>query len=308
MKKILLLLVFGFGLMAMGIAQDEPEAEKKEAPKRKYARATFNATKIINMQSTEIVSKGNLQFLISHHFSNLWNKDADGGENFAQLLGLNSGVANTYLSFDYSINDWANIGWAAAGRSRFEGFAKFRILRQQTGLKNVPVSVTWYSMAHVNAAKNADITFGWNKWAYMHQLLIARKFSDKFSLQFNPALIHFNVVPYGINNSNLVYSLGLSGKYKMSAKKNLTFEYNRQLNMHENLIDKNGNIVNYSPDLLSVGLELNTGGHLFQFYVGSTTAASPIDQLARNTSWIKDGHFAFGFTINRTMSLKKEKE
>ena len=73
MKKILLLLVFGFGLMAMGIAQDEPEAETKEAPKRKYARATFNATKIINMQSTEIVSKGNLQFLISHHFCNLWN-------------------------------------------------------------------------------------------------------------------------------------------------------------------------------------------------------------------------------------------
>lgn len=306
MKKILMILVAGFGLLAVCTAQDEPQA--KETPKRKYARATFNATKIINMQSTEIVGKGNLQFLISHHFSNLWNKDADGGENFAQLLGINSGVAKTYMSFDYSFTDYANAGLAAAGSSKFEGFAKFRLLRQQTGLKKIPVSLTWYSMAHVNAAKDAGVQLGWNKWSFLHQLLIARKFSDKFSLQLIPSLIHFNVVPYGINNSNLVYSMGLAGKYKMSPKWNLTFEYARQFNMHENLIDKSGTIVNYSPDLLSAGLEYNSGGHLFQFYIGSTGDASNIDQLARNNSWIKDGQFAFGFTINRTMSLKKEKE
>lgn len=306
MKKILLLLIIGSGLYHSGYAQDEPAT--KEATKRKYTRTTFNATKVINMQSTEIVSKGNLQILISHHFSVLWNKDADAGQNFAQMLGLNSGVAKTYLSFDYSLTDYANVGLAAAGSSKFEGFAKFRLLRQQTGLKNIPVSISWYSMAHVNASKDASVQLGWNKWSFLHQLLIARKFSDKFSLQLMPSLVHFNVVPYGINNSNMVYSIGLAGKYKMSAKKNLTFEYARQFNMHENLIDKNGTIINYSPNLLSVGLELNTGGHLFQFYIGSTTDASNIDQLARNNSWIKDGHFALGFTINRTMSLKKEKE
>jgi Membrane bound beta barrel domain (DUF5777) len=138
-------------------------------------------------------------------------------------------------------------------------------------------------------------------------LLIARKFNDKFSLQFTPAWIHFNVVPYGINNSNDVFSLGFGGKYKTTSKLNLTLEYARQLNMYENIISKNGNILNYSPDLLSAGVEISTGTHLFQFYISNTTESSAIYQLARNTSKMSDGNFAFGFTINRNMNVKKDK-
>lgn len=304
MKKILAALILSFGLFAQAVAQDGADSAKKEAPARKFTRATFNSTKIINMQSVEIVSKGSLQFLISHHFSYLWNKDA-GSQNVAQFFGLNSGVAHTYMSFDYSPLKFMNVGVALAGSSQYEGFLKFRILRQQTGLKNIPVSVAWYSMMHINTAKDPDVEFTANKWAFMNQLLIARKFSNKFSLQLMPTWIHFNVVPYGINNSNEVFSLGIAGKYKATSKLNITLEYARQLNMYENLISKNGAIVNYHPDLLSAGIEINTGNHLFQFYVGSTTDGSAIDQLARNNSRIKDGNFAFGFTINRTMSIKK---
>lgn len=305
MKKILILLLAGTCAWSVSNAQEETEPEAKKTPKPKYTRATFNSTRIINMQSVEAVSEGNLQFLISHHFSYLWNKDAGGGENFAQMLGLNSGVAHTYLSFDYSPKRWLNVGLAAAGSSRFEGFAKIRLLRQQTGVRNIPVSVAFYSMVNVNAAKNPDISLVWNKYAYLNQLLIARKFSDKLSLQLMPTWIHFNIVPYGINNSNEVFSLGIGGKYKLNSKHNITFEYARQMNMYQNLITKNGSIISYRPDLASLGWEINTGGHLFQFYIGSTTDGSNIDQLARNNSNIKDGNFAFGFTINRSLSLKK---
>ena len=307
MKKIFSLFVFSLAFMAPILAQDATVAEKPEAPKQKFARATFNSTKLINFQTTEIVSPGSLQFMISHHFSNIWNKDG-GSQNIAQLFGLNSGVAHTYLSFDYSPTTYLNLGVAAAGSSKYEGWAKARFLRQQTGLKNIPVSVTWYSMVNVNTAKDPDNGFTGNKFSFMNQLLIARKMSDKLSLQLSPTWIHFNVVPYGINNSNEVFSLGFSGKYKVKSKMNVTFEYSRQFNMYENLITKNGAILNYNPDLLSAGIEINTGGHLFQFYIGSTTDASNIDQLARNNSSIKDGHFAMGFTINRSMNLKKDKE
>ncbi|MBL0131348.1 MAG: hypothetical protein IPP43_09715 [Chitinophagaceae bacterium] len=68
---------------------------------------------------------------------------------------------------------------------------------------------------------------------------------------------------------------------------------------------QNGFNYNYGPNMLSAGIEINTGGHLFQFYIGSTTDEPNIDQLARNNSWIKDGQFALGFTINRSLSLKK---
>ncbi|HMT73056.1 MAG TPA: DUF5777 family beta-barrel protein [Chitinophagaceae bacterium] len=304
MKKIIILLVLGLSAWTVSVAQDETPAN--EAPKQKFTRATFNSTKLINNQTTEIVSKGNLQFLISHHFSPLWIEDASRQDNWAQLFGLNSGLAYTYLSFDYSPTDYANVGLAAAGKKRYEGWAKFKLLRQQTGKKNVPVTLGTYSLFSVNAGKDASVQLGWNKWSFMHQLLIARKFNDKFSLQLAPTLVYFNEVPYGINNSNFVGSLTLGGKYKLTSNKNLTFEYSRQLNMYKNLIDKNGTIIDYKPDLFSVGMEFNTGGHLFQFYIGNTTYSSQIDQLARNTSTLDFHNLALGFTINRSLSLKKD--
>jgi hypothetical protein len=299
MKKIFLITISCLGMISYVAAQDAPATEKQDAPKPKFTKATFNATKIINMQSVEMGTKGTMQFIVSHHFSYLWNKDA-GSQNLAQFFGINSGVARTYLSFDYSPQSWLNLGVALAGSSKYEGWAKFKLLRQQTGVKNVPVSVVLYSMMNVNTATNADVTFAGNKFSFMNQLLIARKLSDKFSLQLMPTWIHFNIVPYGINNSHEVFSLGMAAKYKATSTLNVTLEYARQLNMYKNLVTKNGSILNYQPDLLSAGIEINTGGHLFQFYVGSTVDASNIDQLARNSSKLKDGNLAFGFTINRS--------
>jgi hypothetical protein len=299
MKKSFALLLFCFGFLFNGIAQDST-ATTKEATTAKYTRATFNSSRVINMQSTEIVSKGALEFMISHHFSNLWTKGA-GSQNVAQLFGLNSGVAHTYLSFAYSPLSWLNVGLAAAGSLKYEGWAKFRILRQQTGLRNIPVSVSLFSMADVNTATDPDIEFGGNRWAFANELLIARKF-NKLSVELVPTWIHFNIVPYGINNSNEVFGLGMGAKYKLKSKLNLTFEYSHQLNMYKNIISKSGTILNYQPDLVSGGIEINTGGHLFQFYVGTTTDGSIIDQMARNNN---GGRLAFGFTINRSLALKK---
>ena len=246
--------------------------------------------------------------MVSHHFSYIWIKDQSTEDNLAQFLGINSGSAQTYLSFDYSFNDYANFGLALAGQMRYEGWAKFRLVRQQTGPKNIPVSATWYSMANVDFALDKGSGSAWDKWSYLHQLLIARKMSDKISLQLVPTLIYLNKVPYGINNSNFVYSIGIAGKWKARPKTNITLEYTRQLNMYENIINESGQIINYNPDLLSLGIEVNTGGHLFQFYVGNTLHSSNIDHLARNTGYLKDGNLSFGFTINRSMDLRKDKE
>ena len=308
MKKNLLLLVTGLSCWLVTMSQEDSLPVEQNVPTPKYARATFNATKIINLQSTEIVPKNILQFMVSHHFSYLWIKDQDAEDNLAQFFGINSGAAQTYVSFDYSVTNYANLGFALAGQSRYEGWAKFRLVRQQTGPKNIPVTATWYSMANVDFAQDKGTGSSWDKWSYLHQLLIARKMSDKISLQLVPSLIYLNKVPYGINNSNFVYSIGLAGKWKARPKTNITLEYTRQLNMYENIINESGQIINYNPDLLSLGIEVNTGGHLFQFYVGNTFHSSNIDQLAKNSGYLKDGNLAFGFTINRSMDLKKEKE
>jgi hypothetical protein len=301
MKKIFFM-VMGLGLSISVIAQDSTATEPV-VKKAKFAKATFKSTRLINRQTTEMMSKGNMQFMIAHHFGNIWNKDA-GSQNLAQMFGLNSGIAHTYLSLDYSPTNWGNFGLAAAGSSKFEGWVKIKLLRQQTGLKNIPVTLAWCSMAAVDASKSVDkLTTVWNKYSFVHQLLIARKFSDKVSLQLTPTLVHFNLVPYGINNSNNIFSLGIGGRYKLSSKKALNFEYSRQFNMYENLLDKNGNIIQYNPDMLALGIEFNTGGHVFEFFIGNTSASSIIDQIARNTSSIKDGQFALGFHLNRAFTI-----
>ena len=306
MKKIISLLVFGSAFFLSSFGQDSLDNTPVSKPKKKV-KSTFNSSHIINMHSVEIVPKGNLQFMIAHHFGVIWNKEQDAGQNLAQVFGFNSGIAHTYLSFDYSPTNFANVGVALTGNSMFEGFVKFKILKQ-AGKQNSPVSIGWISLANVDAQSSSVDTIeqnklGWNKFTYMHQLFIARKFSKTFSLQIMPTYIHYNIVPYGMEKSNDIFSLGMGAKYQLSTNKALTIEYSHQFNMYENVITKTGNIVNYEPDLLALGFEFNTGGYVFQFFVGNTTAATNIEQLTRNTNFIKDGKFALGFRMNRSFFL-----
>ena len=100
--------------------------------------------------------------------------------------------------------------------------------------------------------------------------------------------------------------MGIGGRYALTDKKSLTFEYSRQLNMYDHVIDKTGNINTYEPNLLALGMEFFTGGHVFQFYIGNTTNATNIAQLSRNTNKFRLGQFALGFHINRSFFLGKE--
>jgi hypothetical protein len=305
MKKIFTLTIICLGLLSQSMAQtDSTLVVIKEKPKTKITKNVFSTTKIINNQSTEMGGKGFLQFMISHHFSNIYNKGAE-SQMGAQLLGLNSGVAYTYLSFDYSPLRWLNLGAAASGSSKYEGFSKIKFIRQQTGAKNIPISVALFSLFNVNTAPDKTITFAGDRFNYMNQILISRKFNDKISLQLSPTIVHFNKVPYGFNNDNEVYSIGLGGKYKLTDVLSLNFEYSRQLNMYENVLTSNGAILNYEPNLVSVGIEVNSGGHQFHFYIGNTTFSSCIDQLSRNSNKLSGEGMAIGFTINRSMFIGK---
>lgn len=309
MKKIFFVLVFGCGLLTTAVAQDTPQTKEepqKVVKKAKFVKNTFRSTRIINMQSVEMGAKNYMQFMISHHFSNIWNQGG-GAENFAQLLGLNSGVAHTYLAFDYSPLNQLNLGVAATGNASFEGWAKIKLFKQQTGKKNIPVTVVWHSLFNVDASNRApDANLVWNRFSFLHQILIARKFNTKFSLQLSPTMVHYNVIPYGIHNSNNIFSMGIEGRYTLTDKKSVTFEYSRQFNMYDHVIDKTGNINKYEPNLLALGMEFFTGGHVFQFYIGNTTNASNIAQLSRNTNGIQLGQWCLGFSLNRSFFLGKE--
>lgn len=290
-------------------AQDDLLADlvKEDSAKVKenITIATFKSTRVINMHSVEMTGVGNLQFMIIHHFGAIWDKQ-EGVSNLARLFGLNASFASTYMSFDYTPVRWMNLGIAWAGASTMEGTAKFKILRQQTGSRNYPVSVAWVSTANFNASKKLETPndFYWNRFSYLNQLLIARKFSDKFSLQLTPAMIHRNVIAYGNMDNHTVFSLGLGGRVKLTDKTAITFEYNRQLNGYNNVIDKTGAVVSYSPNLISLGYDWDTGGHIFQFFFTNSSFASNLPQLTTNPVRDNLGQWSLGFNLNRSYSIR----
>jgi hypothetical protein len=309
MKKVCLYFFVATSFLIKASAQDDllNDLVKDDAAKVKQnlTTATFKSTRVINLQSVEMTGKGNLEFMISHRFGQIW-KDGKGWTNVAQLFGLNSGYANTYMSFDYSYTNWLNIGFAATGNARFESWAKFKLLNQQTGLKNIPVTVCWFALASFDGSDGpSPDDYAWNRFSYLNQLLIARKFSEKFSLQLTPSFIHYNIVPYGINNTNNIFSIALGGRYKLTHKTAISFEYSRQLNGYKNLLDESASAVNYNPDLISIGYDWDTGGHIFQFFLTSSSAATNITQLSANTNDIRLGNFSLGFNLNRSYGIKK---
>ena len=309
MKKTLLYLIVACCFFVKANAQDDllGDLVKDDAAKVKQniTIATFKSTRIINLQSVEMTGKGNLEFMISHRFGNIW-KDGKGWTNVSQLFGLNAGAANTYMSFDYSFTDYLNLGFAATGNARYETWAKVRLLRQQTGQKNVPVTLTWFSLMNFDGSDGpSPDDFAGNRFSFLHQILVARKINDKFSLQLTPSFIHYNIVPYGINNTNNIFSLALGGRYKLTNKTAISFEYSRQLNGYKKLLDESASSVNYVPDLFSLGYDWDTGGHIFQFFFTSSSSATNISQLSTNTNELRLGNFSLGFNLNRSYGIKK---
>jgi len=311
MKKLLILLVAGISLSQLAVAQDDllGELEKEDSAivKENITAATFKSTRVINMHSVEMTGLHNMQFMIIHHFGALWDNNENFGGNMGRLFGMNSGIANTYMSFDYTPAKWLNLGLAFAGNGALEGTAKFKLMRQQTGQKNYPVSIAWVSTMNYNTSKKvtAPNDFEPNKFTFMNQLLIARKISEKFSLQLNPSWVHYNVVPYGYNHSNEVFSIGAGGRFKITNKEAITFEYSRQLNMYKDITDKTGEVITYAPDLISLGFDWDTGGHVFQFFFSNSYHASNIYQLSANTKKDNFGQWCMGFNLNRSYSMKK---
>lgn len=309
MKKILLYTALIFCFVVKASAQDDllGDLVKEDASKVKQniTTATFKSTRIINLQSVEVTGKGNLEFMISHRFGSIW-KDGKGWSNVAQLFGLNAGSANTYLSFDYSFTNWLNLGFAATGNARYETWAKFTLLKQQTGLKDIPVSVSYFALANFDGSEGPSVNdVAWNRFSFLHQLLIARKFNENFSLQLTPSFIHYNVVPYGYNNTNNIFNIAIGGRYKLTHKTAISFEYSRQLNGYKDQLDESASAVNYTPDLLSLGYDWDTGGHIFQFFFTSSSAATNIAQLSTNTNELRVGNFSLGFNLNRSYGIKK---
>lgn len=287
--KKLILLVLLITLGGKLLAQDLMDMLKDETPQTNYAYATFKTTRIVLGQSIENPAAGTLQFLIEHNFGSL----NQGAYNW---WGLDASTIR--LGLEYGINDWLSVG---VGRSSYEktfdGSTKIKILRQSTGAKNMPLSMSFYGGTMLNSLHWTDETrtnYFTSRLSYVAQLLIARKFSNALSLQLTPTYIHKNLVPLR-TDQNDVFSVGLGGRLKLTQRTTVNAEYFYLLP---------GSAADNFQNCLSLGLDVETGGHVFQFRL---TNAQPMFERAfitETTSKWLDGGIYFGFTINRVFTVK----
>jgi hypothetical protein len=284
--------VFVIGLILPGYGQSLEDLLSKESePETNFATATFKATRIINGHSIERMEQRQLEFRISHRFGEV----SRGSYN---LYGLD--MSTIHFSLEYGITDWFEIG---AGRSSFEktvdGFAKFSILRQSSGAKKMPIHLSYVVSAEVNGLKWSDPTvtnYFSSRVSFVHQLLIARKFSDSFSMEINPTFVHRNLVKEAIDPNDL-YALGVGARYKITKRTSLNAEYYYVYRRNAKYLDTKY----YNP--LSVGIDIETGGHVFQIMLTNCGAMREAGFIGKTTGNWLDKDFRLGFNISRTFSL-----
>ncbi|MGB0177055.1 MAG: DUF5777 family beta-barrel protein, partial [Owenweeksia sp.] len=233
--------------------------EEEQGPTTEYAFATFKGTKVVNLQSPELPGKGVLQYTILHRFG------AFNDDYFYNFLGLDN--AQVRLTLDYSFTNWLNVGIGHSAVNKvYEGFVKYRLARQSKGARNFPFTITGFSGLYYSALRLPE-ALPYNesdRLSYVHELVVARKFSQKFSAEVVPTVTHFNLVD-SADFSNDVFSVGLAARYKITNMHSVNIEYVYQLNPNSFVDPENNQMTNY-PNALSIGVDIETGGHVFQLF------------------------------------------
>jgi len=292
MKKItFLLFLFPIVLFSQDDLLDELE---NDAVIDQTVTAAFKGLKVVNFESTKLASKKDLYFVVSHRFGTVKN-------GFDDLFGLDNAV--TQLKFIYGVNDWLNIGAARSSLLKKYGVhAKYRVLRQVDG--GFPFNIVGYNLVTVNTALDKNLLpkleFS-DRLTYTTQAIISRKVSEKLSLLAAPTFIHENLATRStqreengetsvFDEENNQFAVGVGGRFKLTTRWSINADYGIHLNRNSNSSFRNP---------LSIGVDLETGGHVFQMHFTNAQAMFEEGYIIQGQGDWGDGDFFFGFNLSR---------
>ena len=250
------------------------------------AIAAFKGIKIVNFESTKLLSRNEFYFVVSHRFGSISN-------GFDDFFGLD--FANTRLQFIYGISDGLNIGTSRNSFNKtYDLSLKYRFLQQGS---DMPVTLAGYSQTAVNteldeALIGIPIDFS-DRLSFTQQLLISRKFNEKLSLQLMPTVFYEGFVDYAPQD-NAQYALGIGGRYKLGPRWSLNVDYGWHLNRAEGSPFKNP---------LSIGVDIETGGHVFQLHFTNAQPTFESGFLGNAVGDWGEGIIYFGFNLVRVFNF-----
>lgn len=270
--------------------------------------ATFKTTRIINSQSPETIHKRELDFKVDHRFGDIAGTNG-GARNF---FGLDNST-DIKIGFEYGVTDDLNVGIARAkGATQvaqlYEANLKYRMLRQTVDGK-IPISVAGYASVTIPGVQ-ADRQNDGEATSYRQfvdrlnivgQLIVARKFGPLLSLALHPTYIRRNTTA-DYDGQHDLFAIGIGGRLKVSRRMALVMDYFlpfRSTASEERYADAITAL--YNP--LGIGLEIETGGHVFNLNFTNATAIQEMQYIPETTSSWTKGQFRWGFTISRRFSL-----
>ena len=248
-----------------------------------YASAVFKGLKVINFESTKLVAKKGFNFIVSHRFGTVKN-------GFQNLFGLDEAV--THLNFVYGLSDNINISASRSSNQKiYEVATKFRLVNQQAG--KIPLTVVGYTSVLANTSLDTDnltkLEFK-HRLSYVAQLLVSRKMNNNLSLILSPTFFHDNYLTDDFQE-NSQYGIGFGGRYKLGKRWSLNMEYGVHLNRSENSLYKNP---------FSIGVDLETGGHVFQLLFTNSQSMNTNGVFGTSTGEWGESNVYFGFNLARS--------
>ena len=289
MKKIFLLLIIPF----CSFAQEDLLNEIDTTTTNVSVESAFKSLKIINIESTKLAAKGDFYFVVAHRFGFV-------DKGFDDFFGLDN--ANTQIKFLYGITDWLTVHGARSGfQETYDMGVKYRLFSQKES--GFPVTIVGFNSLAVNTELKEEVYPNLkfeNRLRYVSQVLVSRKFSEKLSLQLAPTVFHENTLMDILDNTNQVifpnpqentqFALGLGGRYKLTNRWSVNIDYAAHLNRTKESIYRNP---------LSIGFDLETGGHVFQMHFSNSNAMHESGFLGQTVGRWEKGNIAFGFNLVR---------
>jgi len=264
-----------------------------DAPRKEYVYNTFKSTRVIMAHSVEMLGPQVLDFRILHRFGRV-----NGGAY--EFFGLD-GPATVRLGLDYGITDDLTVGIGRSSFNKeFDGFVKYRLLQQANGRKASPVSLVGVAGITATTLKWSDPTrenYFSSRLAYYGQLIAGRKFSERFSLQLMPSLVHRNLVPTNKDPQDLV-AAGVGARIKLSKRISFNADFHY-------VVNPNDAAPYHNP--LSLGFDIETGGHVFQLHFTNSKGMNERAFLTATEYDWGEGDIFFGFNISRAFQLGKKK-
>ncbi len=279
-------LFFVFILPLLSFSQDPLLDEIDKTDSLQLANAAYNGLKIVNFESTKLVNRREFYFLISHRFGSIKN-------GFDDFFGLD--FANTRLQFIYGISDNFNVSISRHSFNKtYETSLKYSLIRQR---KRSPVNLVGYSQFAINTLLDEvlilrEVDFS-DRISFTQQLLVSRKVTERLSLELIPSYFFEGYVEFEPQD-NHQFALGFGGRYKFGKRWSLNIDYGWHLNRASG-----------SPFVnpLSIGVDIETGGHVFQLHFTNAQPTFESGFLGNARGSWSEGDIYFGFNLSRVFNF-----